>query len=521
MTTTRQPPAGLERILAGRTQRIREKFAHLDTHQDPVAPPDLLLRGIIQDFDEATMSASFVISTQDIDRSGEIVETAGIRTESHKLNPVALWDHGRGPIGRLPIGKCEDPNGQYTVVVRPSDGIAVCRIFFSRTLPFASDVFRLIGEGIIRGVSIGFRTIDADPMPGYSFHDEDPPLQYREIELCEISPTAVPDNARALAIKVNKAFEGRRPSPELMKIVKAWETEKTGDKSMTQTAATNKLKVLGKSFTADLKALSESGKAALSKALAQITGKSADEYLQMDDDGKLEDETVADTQKEGMNSSSVADGGALTDPNQVVDTTKTGDAGDDKPAYQQPLEGPPGQAAYTDIHTQLGGIAETIEGWAARQDNDQVSKILENLAQAIDKAMATIEQAHDGKYDEHEPLGQTADEQKSAETDQDDFTEGNDKPEPREDDEDNIEKKSVRRLGLKAPARQRHEKRLTTYRTKSANMKRKLAAKEPADAQAWRERAEKAEERLKAAEEQVKRASEWIAKVSKKVKAGR
>lgn len=673
---TRALPENVERIIAGRRQRIREKLYHLDAPQENSTPADLLLHGVLKDIDEATMSCSFVVSTQDVDRSGEIVETAGIRTESHKLNPVAMWDHGRGPIGRVPIGKFEDEAGNYTVVVRPHEGIAVGRLYFSRTLAFARDLFLLIKEGCLRGASIGFRTLDAEPMPGHHEDEEDPPLHYREVELCEISPTSVPDNARSLAIR--KAFEGRKPSREMEMVVKTWEesshprdhgkfasaatdsahgasdrsgdakakehaakakkasdegdhaaaahhhheaagaharmaieadqdggpgesamrkhdsateahrnaakahldamgdghakataiahsmtkrevdnakpgtfghemwsgihrhsqlaneaskrgdhataaqrhrmaaarinkrrdysygdertqltehrdaqlaaaraheeaAEKTKEKSMTQTGNKTAKKVLGKSFLDDLKSLNEPGIAALSKALSTITGKGADDYLQMDEEGKLGDDTLGGkdgkdaASKDGMNSTSIDAGGAAT----PVDTTKEGDApAEDMPAYKQPLDGPPSQAAATDLHTQLGAFAETIEGWASRQENEKFKDVLERLADMTAQAMGEVSGFHDEAHPDHEPLGATAEEQKAADEDEalpDDEDPEDEAKTPEQKEEAKAAK--ARRLKLKAAPFQRLAKRIKAFRAKSARAKAKVVDK--------------------------------------------
>lgn len=410
------------------------------------------------------MSASFVISTQDMDRSGEIVETSGIRTDSHRLNPVVLWDHGRGPIGRLPIGQCQDPSGNYTIVTRSAEGIAVARVYFSKSLPFATDVFKLVQEGIIRGASIGFRAIDADPMPGYEHagENDDPPLRYREVELCELSLTAVPDNPRSLAIKVNKAFGGRKPSKEMRQALVAHGFTIEEEKPM---AGAAKPKTLGKTFFADMKSLNESGLAVLSKALASITGKSADDYLKMDDGGKLKDGEAAEGKKDGMSTTSGADGDFLAD-----DVVKKADDGvppppdapaEDVPSYKQPLDGPPSQAAATDLHTQLAGVAEAIQGWAARQENEQFKALAQEAAEKVDELMGMMASFHDNTHPDAEPLGPTPEEADAAN-------------EP-ESDEDEVKKSA--RLKLKAAPHLRLEKRLKIFRAKSAKSKVNVSVK--------------------------------------------
>jgi len=147
--------------------------------------------------DDATMSVSCTITTQSEDRAKDIVVTAGIDTANHRANPVVLLNHGFFDF-TLPIGKAEDPNGNYTVVM--GEGFAKATTFFSQSMLEAEQAYQLIKEGILRGVSIGFnpkameyrRDQAADEYNGW------PGLLVKRCELIEYSHVPVPCNPQAL-----------------------------------------------------------------------------------------------------------------------------------------------------------------------------------------------------------------------------------------------------------------------------------------------------------------------------------
>jgi hypothetical protein len=435
--------ADVQRVLARRANQAGrvEKLATI--------PDTVFMPSILQEIDEATMSAAFVISTADVDRSGDKVETAGIRLEHHRANPVVLWDHGKGPIGKLPIGKCQDDAGNYTVVIRPEEGVAVARIFFAKDLPFARDIFLLVKGGYLRGSSIGFLPLRAAIMPGADPSDDCPPLHLQETELCEVSVTAVPDNPRALKIAMTKALGGQRPSPEMLKYLEA--SAVTTPKQPTDTAKTK----LNAKFADDYGRLNLTGKAKLNKALAEITGKAADDYLPLDEEGKVTDDA--------MNTGTVADGAAVTPvETPPVETVSVDAVAEDTPAWKQPLDGPPSQAAATDIHTRLLDVADAIEGWSSRQENQTFKPILDELAEAIKEKAGSLSSFHDEEHPDAPPLGVG---EMDADVDVDDLDDDeDDEPDP-DADPDEVKEKAARKLRLKT-VKEWRTKRLNNLRGK-------------------------------------------------------
>lgn len=116
---------------------------------------------VLQGASESDMSANFIIVTRskDINRNGNQVQITpgkngqGLDLTYYQQNPLVLWDHGLG--FNLPIAKSEDPSGKFSVKTQASKVTATA--YFSQSLAFASEVFGLISEQILRAASIGFR----------------------------------------------------------------------------------------------------------------------------------------------------------------------------------------------------------------------------------------------------------------------------------------------------------------------------------------------------------------------------
>ncbi len=128
---------------------------------------------------------TFVLSTDDVDRHGDVVAADGWRLEAYLRNPVLLWAHDyRHPaIGRA-----------ASVWTEPHRLLA--RIEFAPT-GFAQEVAALYSQGFQWGVSVGFRPIRweerRDPRTGALLG-----LRYLEQELLEVSAVPVPANRSAL-----------------------------------------------------------------------------------------------------------------------------------------------------------------------------------------------------------------------------------------------------------------------------------------------------------------------------------
>lgn len=156
------------------------------------------------------MSCEVVITTQDEDRSGDIVITKGIDLSDHRRNPVALLNHDKD----APIGAFEDRLGNYTVRMR-GDNQLVGEIFFHQNSELACDVFRAIENKVFRGVSIGFM-----PVLGKVEKRSNRGHVYHASKMVEASILSIGDNQNAVIEAVHKGFGGKPLCAPLLSILR-------------------------------------------------------------------------------------------------------------------------------------------------------------------------------------------------------------------------------------------------------------------------------------------------------------
>ena len=181
-----------------------------------------------QAVDKGRMSVTAVLTTYTPDRQGDIVNPVGGDLSEHINNPVVLFHHGKDY--RLPIGKAEDPSGNYTVrTVKAHDGdLLIGTTYFAQKSQFAQDVFGLVAEDILRGVSIGFDPL-SDPNSveeiGASPVLDRPALHFKGWKLLEYSHTPIGVNREALTVSYHKSLEGSaKLHPMLERILKPFAT---------------------------------------------------------------------------------------------------------------------------------------------------------------------------------------------------------------------------------------------------------------------------------------------------------
>ena len=128
---------------------------------------------------------TFVISSEEVDRHGDVVLAQGWRLQAYLQNPVFLWAHNYGlPV----IGRA--------LAVWTEPGLLLARLQFAPTV-FASQVAALYRGGYQQGVSVGFRPLRyeerRDARTGAFLG-----IRFLEQELLEVSAVPVPANRRAL-----------------------------------------------------------------------------------------------------------------------------------------------------------------------------------------------------------------------------------------------------------------------------------------------------------------------------------
>jgi len=146
----------------------------------------------IQDFVAKTLEAEdsgtfeVVISTDDIDRSGDVIDQSGWDLTNYKNNPIVLYGHD---YQSLPIGVTDN------IEVVGNKLIAKGRFAPADANPFAQQVRKLYDLGILRTTSVGFIVKE---ITGKKITKQ---------ELLEYSFVPVPCNAQALSLRELKEMD--------------------------------------------------------------------------------------------------------------------------------------------------------------------------------------------------------------------------------------------------------------------------------------------------------------------------
>jgi hypothetical protein len=98
-------------------------------------------------------SFDVIISTEDLDRSGEIVRQNGWELENYKNNPIVLWGHD---YYSLPIGICTET---YETEVHGVRATGAKGVFYPADInPLAQQVRRMYEFGVKSGMGVGCTT---------------------------------------------------------------------------------------------------------------------------------------------------------------------------------------------------------------------------------------------------------------------------------------------------------------------------------------------------------------------------
>lgn len=137
----------------------------------------------ISDYPEGKEVYRFCISSENIDRDGDIVVQKGINYDNYIKNPVVFWGHEWGSI---PIGKV------VSVAYDETEKKTYADVLLGST-QHAQDIETLVKEGIVQATSIGFRIKDWD------YDDELDAFLIKQSELLELSLVGLPANQDAVA----------------------------------------------------------------------------------------------------------------------------------------------------------------------------------------------------------------------------------------------------------------------------------------------------------------------------------
>lgn len=138
--------------------------------------------------DEGQKTFKVVASTEDTDRSWEIVKVDGWDTENFMKNPVIIANH---------IYKIENIVGKATKIYVKDKKLIVEGVF-SKTNPLAKILSDLYDEWMVKTVSVGFVPIQ---------RQEDNRKVIVKQELLELSFVAVPCNPEALSLDQKELYK--------------------------------------------------------------------------------------------------------------------------------------------------------------------------------------------------------------------------------------------------------------------------------------------------------------------------
>ena len=344
--------------------------------------------------DRTAMTARVVISTEAIDHSGDRVHTAGVRLGTHEKNPVVLFDHGQNGY-RLPVGRAASDEGVYTVRADPERGFVESVTHFSKTLRLAEEIFQLIDEDILRGVSIGYLPLHAELMPGADPEDEDAPLDLRSIELVEYSHLPLPDNKDALLVRMQKGFGGRRPDPELLRLLAPHLPER---KAMSPGHRTNEAPTMPAPAPSKRPTEEHPDKRGTAKPppVSEVEKKGVVDDDAGDDGTENKGAGYAPLDENGMAVGDGEKGGYLA---------KDTDAGMPRDLMEEkPDDGPPGAHALADLHDRHAEMAKAIEDHSKRQENPAVQEEIDAIAREIGERMDRLTALYEQQYPDREPL---------------------------------------------------------------------------------------------------------------------
>ena len=141
-----------------------------------------------------------IISTSDVDRDGEVVIPHGMISKEFETNPIVVWNHD---YNNPPIGKCLE--------LKRENGKLIAISQLAKDVPMADTLWKLMEQGILHGVSIGFMpTQDGAREPTKKDKEdfgEGVQKVYNKWKLLEYSLVTLPANQNAVVISVGKAIK--------------------------------------------------------------------------------------------------------------------------------------------------------------------------------------------------------------------------------------------------------------------------------------------------------------------------
>ena len=146
-----------------------------------------IFNATVKDLGEGKLEA--IVSTNDIDRSGEVVDIEGIDIKNYEKNPVVMWahDYSKPPLAKT-LSLTKEKIGKKMVMKTVME-------FATSISDLAREVYNLYKGGFMNAFSIGFIPLE---MEGNT---------YTKSELLEYSAVPIPANPNALLLAKAKGID--------------------------------------------------------------------------------------------------------------------------------------------------------------------------------------------------------------------------------------------------------------------------------------------------------------------------
>jgi HK97 family phage prohead protease len=153
----------------------------------------------VKSIDEESRIIKGIASTPSTDRTGDIVEPRGAK---FKLPIPLLSQHDHdSPIGEVTSAQVTDKGIEIEAVLPKNSG-----------LDYVEKAWLQIKSGLMRGLSVGFRALDAEPIKGGG-------VKFKSWEWIELSAVTVPANSQATILTVkNLDLQGSEVELETLKV---------------------------------------------------------------------------------------------------------------------------------------------------------------------------------------------------------------------------------------------------------------------------------------------------------------
>lgn len=278
-----------------------------------------LFTNTVKSLNEKLRQATFVISTDEKDRMGEVVEQSW-QLDNYKKNPIVLFGHDPSKPSYV-LGKAID----ITSDKEGDKNITLGTVQFAEegTSEDADTVWKLVKQGILRTVSVGFI-----PHTFKKLSEDDDTDVLADNELLEFSIVPIPANPSAVALALGDGSITEKDARYMLKTYKDESTylEKTLCDIIGSTKTDSNTRKDKTMSDEDVAKVAEAVGSKLNESLSQITEKLDELINKLDDsnDEEKPDEANDDKPLEGdeedkskANSKQVDEEGAIDENEQL------------------------------------------------------------------------------------------------------------------------------------------------------------------------------------------------------------